>query len=124
MLTVGGGVYPQLTGGSIQIKGSPQDKDIVQPAAYDIYGRETTKYLPYTSPTADGSYKANALTQEIGNFYNPGGNGTSGAQQGNGIVVNPYLYSLSIFESSPLNRVTEQGAPGADWQPSGQLRIR
>jgi len=105
---------------SVQVKGGATGlKDIVQPVEYDAYGREAKKYLPYASPTANGSYKANAISSEMGSFYNPGGNGTSGAQQtnGSGIVVNPYPFSLTNFEPSPLNRVTEQGAPGETWQP-------
>jgi len=102
---------------AVKVKGSPQTKDIVQPVAYDPYGREIQKYLAYASPSADGSYKTAALTTEIGNFYNPGGSGTSGTQQSNGIVVNPYPYSVTNFEASPLERQTEQGAPGTPWQP-------
>lgn len=104
---------------TVQVKGSTALKDIVQPIAYDSYGREATKYLPYASPTADGSYKVNAISSEVGNFYYPpGSTAASGTQQGNNIVYNPYPYSITNFELSPLNRVTEQSAPGADWQPA------
>jgi RHS repeat-associated protein len=109
---------------TVQIKGSPLVKDIVQPYAYDAYSREATKYLPYTSPTADGSYKTAATTSEIGNFYNPGGAGVSGAQQSNGIVYNPNPFSITNFETSPLNRVQEQGAPGTDWQPTAGHTVK
>jgi len=103
---------------TIQLKGSPLDKDVVQPFAYDAYGREAVKYLSYTSPTADGSYKAAAITSEIGNFYYPtGSTAASGAQQSNGVVYNPVPNSIINFELSPLNRLVEQGAPGHDWQP-------
>ncbi len=99
---------------TVQVKGSTGLKDVVQPVAYDAFGREAIKYLPYASSSADGSYKPNAISSELGSFY---GSGTSGAQQTNGIVVNPYPYSITNFEPSPLNRVTEQGAPGTPWQP-------
>ncbi|WP_439696627.1 DUF6443 domain-containing protein [Mucilaginibacter sp. AW1-7] len=109
---------------TVQVKGSPLVKDVVQPYAYDAYSREAIKYLPYTSPTADGSYKTAAITSEIGNFYNPGGAGVSGTQQSNGIVYNPNPFSSTNFESSPLNRVQEQGAPGTDWQPSAGHTVK
>jgi RHS repeat-associated protein len=103
---------------TVQVKGSTGLKDMVQPVAYDAFGREATKYLPYASPTSDGSYKANAISSELSSFYYPNSGTTSGAQQtGNGLVVNPNPYSLTNFEPSPLNRVAEQGAPGTPWQP-------
>ncbi|SDP85832.1 RHS repeat-associated core domain-containing protein [Mucilaginibacter sp. OK268] len=102
---------------TIQVKGSPLNKDMVQPIAYDQFGRETTKYLPYAATTADGSYKTDALITGISSFYNPTGNGTSGTQQSNGIVVIPQPFAQTNFEPSPLNRVVEQGAPGTAWQP-------
>jgi hypothetical protein len=97
---------------TVQVKGSPTYKDVVQPYAYDQFGRETTKYLPYAlkTGTSNGSYKADALTAGLGqaNFYTfP----TSGVRA----IANPY--SATVFEPSPLNRVLEQGAPGKDWQP-------
>ncbi|NVM62170.1 RHS repeat-associated protein [Mucilaginibacter sp. SG538B] len=101
---------------NIQVKGSPLNKDIVQHFLYDEFGREATKYQPYVSTSIDGSYRSSAPS-ELSSFYNPTGNGVSGSQQTNGIVVNPSPYSLSQFEPSPLNRVTEQGAPGTPWQP-------
>lgn len=103
---------------TVQVQGSPLNKDVVQPVAYDQFGREAIKYLPYTATTADGSYKTDALTTGINNFYNPGGSGVSGTQQSTGgIVYNPNPYSITNFEPSPLNRVVEQGAAGTPWQP-------
>ena len=107
---------------TVQVKGSPNGRDIVQPMAYDQLDREVNKYLPYAVTgfaNSDGGYKTDALTAGTGvfNFYNPTGSGTSGNQQSNGIVVNPYPYSQTVFEPSPLNRVVEQGAPGTPWQP-------
>ena len=106
---------------TVQVKGSPNGRDMVQPIVYDQFGREATKYLPYAvtgTDNSDGSYKTNALTSGFGvlKFYYPG-TGNSGDQQSNGIVVNPNPYSQAVFEPSPLNRVVEQGAPGTPWQP-------
>jgi RHS repeat-associated protein len=105
---------------SVQVQGSPLNQDVVQPISYDPFGRDATNYLTYSaSGTADGSYKSDALANGAGvlKFYNPTGSGTSGSQQGNGIVVTPQPFAQSIFEPSPLNRVLEQGAQGTDWQP-------
>lgn len=101
---------------TVQYQGSPLKKDIVQPVAYDTYGREMTKYLPYTATTNDGSYKTDALTTGVGvfNFYKP--SGVTTAQQTNGIVVTADPFSVTGFEPSPLNRVVEQGAPGENFQ--------
>lgn len=103
---------------TIQVKGSPLGNDIVQSIAYDQYGRKAQKYLPYAATTNDGSFKADAFTPGAGvsKFYNPTGNGVSGTQQVNGIVVNPLPFAQTGFEPSPLNRVIEQGAPGTPWQ--------
>jgi RHS repeat-associated protein len=99
---------------TVQVKGSPQGNDIVQPVAYDQFGREAVKYLPYAltgSSTSDGSYKSNALTAGQGQaaFY---------ASPPSGVVVVAYPSASTGFEPSPLNRVLEQGAPGAAWQLS------
>jgi RHS repeat-associated protein len=97
---------------AVQVKGSPLGKDIVQPIAYDNFGRESIRYLPYalTSGVSDGSYKGSALTQDQAAFYN--------LPQAGGIPVTPNPYAVTVFEPSPLNRVIEQGAPGQDWQPA------
>ncbi|GAB3909936.1 DUF6443 domain-containing protein [Mucilaginibacter boryungensis] len=102
---------------NIQVKGSPAGNDVVQPMAYDLYGRETTKYLPYVLPSAaanNGSYQATAIADQL-SFFNP--TGSSGTQLGNGIARIPSPYALTNFEPSPLNRPVEQGAPGDTWQP-------
>jgi RHS repeat-associated protein len=105
---------------TIQIKGSPEVRDIVQPFFYDQYGRESVKYLPYSSTTvsSNGSYKATALTDQSSFYANPQ------ASDAPGVVTIPVIsgsspaFSLTVFEPSPLNRVIEQGAPGASWQPN------
>jgi RHS repeat-associated protein len=104
---------------TVQVKSAASGHDLVQAMAYDQFGREATKYLPYAATTMDGSYKTDALHSGAGvsYFYNPAGNGASGNQQSNGIVINPNPYAQTVFEPSPLNRVTEQGAPGTPWQP-------
>jgi RHS repeat-associated protein len=99
---------------TVQVKGSPAGNDLVQPIAYDQFGREAVKYLPYALTSAnvsDGSYKTNALTPGAGqaSFY---------ASPPTGVSVIPDPSAATAFEQSPLNRVIEQGAPGVPWQLS------
>jgi hypothetical protein len=103
-------------------QGSPTRNDIVQPVAYDSYGRDSVKYLPYTDGS-DGSYKVNALTNPNSTATTSISRYQTGKQylfyqnQTNGITADPYPYSKTMYEASPLNRVLEQGAFGATWQP-------
>lgn len=94
---------------TIQVQGSSFGYDIIQPQAYDQYGREVTKYLPYTPQTGTtGSYRPAAISTDQGAFYN---------SPPVGVGVNSNPFSQTVFEPSPLSRVTEHGAPGASWQP-------
>ena len=93
---------------TVQTKGSPgADKDIVIPVEYDSYSREVKKYLPYASTSKDDSYKVNGLSAQ-GSFYQ---------SPPSGVPTIPNPYAQTVFESSPLNRVLEPGAPGNPWQP-------
>jgi RHS repeat-associated protein len=78
--------------------------DVVTPIAYDGFGREAKKYLPYVSTTSEGLYKANALQQQLS--FNQGWHGV---QEGT------MAYGLTKFENSPLNRAEETFAPGSSW---------
>jgi len=111
---------------TVQVKGSPFGYDVVQPIVYDAFGREVTKYLPYalSAGTSDGSYKTDALTPGAGQsqFYNRGGSGAT--QQASGVVNTAYPFAANVLEASPLSRVTEQGAPGATWQPGSGHTVK
>ncbi|TDQ09210.1 DUF6443 domain-containing protein [Pedobacter metabolipauper] len=96
---------------TVQWQASPNKKDIVLPVEYDVLGREVKKYLPYADASGnDGTYRVGATATQ-GNFY-----GTSSWDAN--VVRTQHPYSVSVFESSPLNRVLEQGAPGLSWQPA------
>ncbi|MDB5131500.1 MAG: pknD [Mucilaginibacter sp.] len=100
---------------TVQWQGSTTRKDVVQAIAYDQYGREITKYLPYANNpnvSDNGSYKADAITQQT-NYYSQN---TTISWDPN-VVKTPYPFASSVFEQSPLNRPVEQGAPGQVWQP-------
>jgi RHS repeat-associated protein len=103
---------------SVQVKGSATGRDIVQPIAFDVYGRETIKYQPYVAKAAisNGSYKITTGTDQPA-FYTDPSNGTTWNSPG--VKATSAPYAQTVFEQSPLNRVAEQGAPGTDWQPSG-----
>lgn len=103
----------------VQVKGNPKATlDLVQPFAYDVFGREVKKYLPYTNGYgAPGGYRADAVDALYGN--GSGAQEVFYQQSGQDYTANLYPYSQTTFESSPLNRPLEQGAPGHDWQPLG-----
>jgi hypothetical protein len=92
---------------SVAWQSSPAGNDVVQPIAYDAYGREKRKYLPYVSSESNDNYKTNGAT-EVMNFYSSPPNAT---------ISDSKPYSEIIFETSPLSRIIKQGSPGEVWQP-------
>jgi RHS repeat-associated protein len=85
------------------IGASPSGKDIVHHVDYDILGRINKEYLPFVSSQNDGFFESNGQSKTV-NYYN-----TSKYD----FTTNPY--SDKRFDSSPLNRLLETGAPGASW---------
>ncbi|MBD1364559.1 RHS repeat-associated core domain-containing protein [Mucilaginibacter sp. ZT4R22] len=104
---------------NVQVKGSPSLKDIIEPIAYDAFGRENIKYLPYTtSQGTSGTYRPDALNPMPGNpvsaqqaFYN---------RNGENYTPIKMPFSELLFEASPLNRLLEKGSPGDAWQLTGK----
>ncbi|WP_185114004.1 DUF6443 domain-containing protein, partial [Fulvivirga imtechensis] len=87
------------------VKGmSPGQNDMVAFQQYDEYGRVTRQYLPHTASGAD-FYTDPQTTQA--SFYN-------GAVAN--VPADSYPWAETQYDTSPLQRVLEQGAPGADWQ--------
>ena len=100
---------------SVQQQGSPSGNDLITPMVYDSLGRQTKQYLPYVSNgTADGSYRSSAVSEQQ-SFYNSPPTGVTSIPGGSGQVA----WSETKFEASPLNRVVQQGFPGADWKIGG-----
>ena len=103
---------------SISKQAGGNKEDIITPIVYDDLGRQTKQFSPYTRSFSNS---ANALNYEA--TLVPNINGAIGplnaqyllthAEDINSAAINPY--SETHFEASPLNRVLEQGAPGADW---------
>ena len=104
---------------TVQVKGnSNASQDLIQPVYYDDYGRESKKFLPYTTSIgASGSYRSDALQSGTGvNYYY--NNPTVGVKQ----MATPFAETK--YEPSELNRVIEQGASGDDWQLSAGHTIK
>ncbi|WP_160114176.1 DUF6443 domain-containing protein [Aquimarina sp. AU119] len=96
------------------IKASPTGKDIVTHMQYDAYGRQDKQYLPFEANNTIGSYKTVDVNIDINAYYK-----NTYSDDFPGITTNlgdVNAYSESVFEASPLNRVTEQGAPGKAWK--------
>jgi RHS repeat-associated protein len=93
-----------VKGGAYDIWSGQAATDIVSISEYDQYGREAKKYLPYVSSSSDGLYKSNAGTDQ--QSFNQGWFSSQGESS---------FYSLTGFESSPLNRMIKQMAPGVNW---------
>ena len=87
-------------------QGSPAGYDAIQVIEYDKQGRPFKAYLPYVSNTTDGTYQNNWSSAQAA-FYQ-----ASGDQVANSL----YPWAESRFETAPLNRLTEQGAAGQNWQ--------
>ncbi len=95
---------------SVAKQSSPERKDMVAVMAYDQFGRESKKYLPYISTYGSGFYKDFDISDTSNpqyQFY----------QTANDKVANTTApWAMTSFEPSPLNRPLKQGAPGEDWQ--------
>jgi len=96
---------------SIAIRAGGNQEDIVNHSEYDQYGRMAKEYLPFAQANNAGSLISNALSA-TNSFYNT-------IKYEN--TTNPF--SEKDFESSPLNRVFKQAAPGYDWRMGGGHEI-
>ncbi len=96
--------------------------DLAVPIVYDAYGRQERDYLPYaTTAGVGGAYKTGALTQQA-SYYNSPPTGAGVVQIPASGSVTP-SFGRKVFEPSPLNRVQEQGFPGASWQPASSRGV-
>jgi RHS repeat-associated protein len=97
---------------AVSKQASPNKKDVVSATVYDALGRETLKYLPFTSTntaggteiTDNGSFKLNPFQQQQ-TFM--------AAQYGS--QNETFYYSQTDYEPSPLNRPVKSFAPGNSW---------
>jgi RHS repeat-associated protein len=90
--------------------------DIITPVDYDGFGRQIKDYLPYASSNGGTSYPkidpATAINTAI-SFY--------GVDKYDN-TSNPF--SEKKLESSPLNRVLKQAAPGTSWKMESGHEIK
>ena len=101
---------------SIAVRAGGNQEDIITPIVYDDFGRQDKDYLPYSRSNSSLNYESSLIPDS-----NANGNIapitdqylTKYPNDFNGVDINPY--SKKEFESSPLNRVLKQGAPGSDW---------
>lgn len=97
---------------------SPFMHDVVQPIAYDHLGRESRKYLPFTTGNNGGHKPAATIIDNNGNYIGK-------AEEFYSAMVDPKVqsderpFSETIFEPSPLNRPLKEYGPGLAWAPSG-----
>ncbi|MEN2403172.1 DUF6443 domain-containing protein, partial [Flavobacterium sp. MC2016-06] len=90
--------------------------DIITPAEYDAFGRQVKEYLPYSLVNSTTAYPRTTMTSSqasLNTLYN-----TSKYDN----TSNPF--SEKQLESSPLNRVLKQAAPGAPWIMGGGHEIK
>jgi len=95
---------------SIDKSATPNSADLVQPYEYDDQGRQIKTYLPYAAGDGlSGTYRPSATTIGQPGFYNNAGGTTAQSNT---------PYAITLYESSPLERVIEKGSPGDNWQLS------
>ena len=100
---------------SIAMRAGGQGEDIVTHMEYDSYGRQTKDFLPYAVTNGNGTFRTDALSKNKEYYYN----NYSSDYYTNYPAVNLdtiVAYSEKEIESSPLNRVLKQGAPGETWK--------
>jgi len=79
---------------------TPTKKDLISIQEYDLFGRESEKWLPVSYP-GNGDY---INSEQVKNTTK----GSSGYDD-----QKPYSYP--VYETSPLNRLSEQYGPGEAW---------
>jgi len=100
-----------------QASAGSSPKDVVTPSIYDAMGRVSVQYLPYLQTTAsasDGLFKTNAFAEQdyfYKNVYKDANNQLM-------LPGEQAFYSRTVYEPSPLNRVSKQFAPGNTWAGS------
>lgn len=92
--------------GGLKIDGTTVD--IITHIAYDNFGRQTKEYLPYIDSQSCGFFRSGNVELATKNYY-----ASHFSSDINSATPNPY--SEKLFESSPLNRVLKQAAPGESW---------
>jgi hypothetical protein len=89
---------------------SPMGHDVISINRYDAFGREQKQYLPFTRSSGDGSFLVMPQTlSPLMSFY---------SASDDKIADTTVPFGEVVFETSPLNRVLQQGSAGEEWQIS------
>src|SRR6185503_18129919 len=81
---------------TVQKQGSPKGYDLIQPQAYDQYGREVYKYLPYAPETGQyGNYRPTAIADQAAFYASP--------PTGSDFTAITDPFAQTAFDNSPLN---------------------
>ncbi len=83
---------------------SPSGKDLVMAYQYDALGRNAKQYLPFESTDNNGDPVAQPYMRQQ-TFY----------ETTDGVAYSSLPFSLSDYESSPLDRIREYAPPGEEW---------
>jgi hypothetical protein len=103
----------------VQVKASPSGNDVVTLKTYDNYGRPEKSYIPYASTiSSNGAFVSensltgsNALPDFLDDNYELTGNDDN------------YGFSAVKYDGTPLNRISQQGAPGEEWQTGSSSSV-
>jgi RHS repeat-associated protein len=95
----------------VEARASVSGQDVVSMNAYDIYGRELKKYLPYVASSNNGVYKLDAITAQVSFYGNTETWNTTTKR-----IQTAYPYAETVVEESMLSRPLEQGAAGDAWK--------
>ena len=91
------------------VQQSGVSKDMVTPIVYDDFGRQVKDYLPTPIEGTNGYYiPTDIVISTTEDYYL-----NKFSDDLNSLI--PNVYSKKHLESSPLNRLLEQAAPGEDW---------
>ena len=90
---------------TVTVQGSPAKADLVEGMEYDSFGRDYLHLMPYAKAGNNGAYVADAKTGCV-NFYT-----TTTPTIGHETVSSPW--NKTLYEASPLNRVTGASGPAA-----------
>ena len=94
-----------------------QKEDLITPFAYDYFGREKRKYLPYARTTSSFNFEPTLEADYYGDIYELDefyfNKYPDDFTNEYGRLGNAFLEKYS--EASPLSRIRKQSAPGASW---------
>ncbi|MBF04855.1 MAG: type IV secretion protein Rhs [Flavobacterium sp.] len=94
-------------------KQSNSGKDIITHIEYDAFGRQIKDYLPFKYNNQNIEFvDPETVGSELNSFYSSYNGGTA------------YPFSQKELESSPLNRVLKQAAPGEAWYMGSTHEIK